>query len=445
MTVITRFAPSPTGKLHIGNARTAIICYLYTKSLGGQFMLRMDDTDAERSSEAFAESIQHDLKWLGLEWDIFARQSDRQARYDEVIEQLIQAGRLYPCYETPEEIDIKRKMLLNRGLPPIYDRAALQLTEEEKAQFELEERPKHWRFKLDETKTITWNDKVKGTIQFEAKHLSDPVLIRANGTPTYMLPSAIDDIDFGITHVVRGEDHVSNTAIQIQLFEALGNKIPEFAHTSLIKSAEGKISKRIGGFSLEELQENGIEPLAIDNLMARLGSSKPVEYHTSLSSLIKAFDIKSFSTSSAVYDVKDLERINKKIIHKFSYDDVKERPELQGIDANFWNVTSANLQTVSEIKEWWSICKEAVEPQVEEEDVTFTKEAASLLPAGEWDDTTWSSWIATVKEETGRKGKQLFMPLRQALTGKSHGPELCYILPLIGRDKVIARLNGKKA
>lgn len=443
MTVITRFAPSPTGKLHVGNARTAIICYLYAKSQGGKFMLRMDDTDYERSTEEFADGIQRDLKWLGIDWEIFSKQSDRKARYDEVIEKLIKDGRLYPCYETPEEIEIKRKMLLNRGLPPIYDRAALKLTDEEKQKFEDEGRSKHWRFKLDESQKIEWEDQVKGLTRFDAKHLTDPVLIRANGSPTYMLPSAIDDIDFDITHVVRGEDHVSNTAIQIQLFEAIGGKVPQFAHTSLIKSKDGKISKRIGGFEIEELKAMGIEAIAINSLMARLGTSKPIEAETTLEEIITNFSIKNFSTSSAIYDVKELERINQKVIHKLSYKDIRNRDDLKGIDEEFWNVARANINTVKEVKDWWQICKEEINPIIEESDQEFIKHAASLLPEGKLNEESWSIWINKIKEATGRKGKELFMPIRKALTALENGPELKYILPLIGRDVVVKRLAGK--
>lgn len=405
-------------------------------------MLRLDDTDTERSTEAFAESIQNDLKWLGLNWDFMARQSERQKRYDEVIAKLVKDGRLYPCYETAEELEIKRKVLIGRGLPPIYDRAALKLSDAEKKKHETAGNLPHWRFKLDDDTAIEWDDLIKGHMHFESKNLSDPVLIRANGTPTYLMPSAIDDVDFNITHIVRGEDHVSNTAIQIQIFDAIGGKMPTFAHHSLMKGKEGKISKREGGFDIASLRDEGIEPLAITSFLARLGTSDPIEPRTSLKELADNFDLSHFGKASAIYEFAELERMNPKILHMLSYNDVKNRKELTGIDEEFWLHVRANLTRIREVKEWWAICKEKVKPIID--DAKFTKEASELLPSGKWDENTWQAWTNIVKEKTGRKGKDLFMPIRKALTARDNGPELKQILPLIGYDKAVARLNGEE-
>lgn len=406
-------------------------------------MLRFDDTDVERSKEEFAEQIQQDLTWLGLPWDQMARQSQRMARYEEVKNQLEKAGRLYPCYETEEELEVKRKMLISRGKPPIYDRAALKLTDEQKAEFEAKGIKPHWRFKMKESEVIEWEDEVKGYVKFEAKNLSDPVVIRANGCPTYLLPSAIDDVDFNITHIVRGEDHVTNTAIQIQIFEAIGGKAPKFAHHSLIKSKEGKISKRLGGFDIKSLREEGIEPLAITSFLARLGTSEPIEPRVNMQEIIDNFAISSMSKSSAIYDFAELERINQKIVHMMTYDMVKDRDFMKGIDADFWESVKLNLSKAKDVRDWWKICNEVITPLAD--DVEFTKVASGLLPDGKWDENTWNVWINAVKEKTGRKGRDLFMPIRKALTAQEHGPELYQLLPLIGNEKAHARLNGKAA
>ncbi len=406
-------------------------------------MLRLDDTDTERSKEEYAEIIKENLTWLGLEWDIIARQSERLERYEEVKQKLIADGRMYPCYESAEDLDMKRKVLIGRGLPPIYDRAALDLSDDVKQKLEADGTTPHWRFKLDETSTIQWNDLIKGPTRFEAKNLSDPVLIRANGAPTYMLPSTIDDIDFDISHVVRGEDHVSNTAIQIQIFEAIGGKVPEFAHHSLMKSKGGKISKREGGFDVGAIRDNGIEAMAINSFLARLGTSDPIEPRLNLDEIVDNFDLSRFTKGSAIYDFIELERMNPKILHIFSYTDVKNREEMQDIDEEFFNSVQPNLTHLSEIQEWHQICKDELAPVIDDAD--FTASASKLLPEGEWDENTWGEWINKVKEATGKKGKELFMPIRKALTARDNGPELKHILPLIGSAKTTARLNGQKA
>lgn len=443
MTIITRFAPSPTGLLHIGNARTALISYMFAKSHNGKFMLRMDDTDIERSTAAYATQIEADLKWLGLEWDIFSRQSDRSARYLEIKQQLVAAGRLYPCYETVQELEIKRKMQLNRGLPPIYDREALKLTAAQKQQFEAEGRQPHWRFRLDENDNIEWNDIIKGPIKFITRNLSDPILIRGTGDPIYMLTSVIDDMDFNISHIVRGEDHVTNTATQMQIFKALGNFMPQFAHLSLMKGKEGKISKREGGFDIMSLKEQGIEAMAISSFLARLGTSEPTIPHTSLPELIAAFDVTTFSKNSAIYELADLQRMNAKILHITSYLQIKHRPEMQNIDEEFWLAVRPNLANLQEIRQWLEICRGIVVPIIEDNE--FLNLAASLLPDGKWDENSWSQWVDKIKQHSTRKGKDLFMPLRKALTARENGPELKYMLPLIGREKSLARLAGTTA
>jgi glutamyl-tRNA synthetase len=445
--MLTRFAPSPTGYLHIGNVRTALLCYLYAKKEGGTMLLRIDDTDKERSKEEYVDALKEDLTWLGLAWDEEARQSGRIASYDAAVAKMKADGRLYPCYETGEELDVKRKMQLGRGKPPIYDRAALKLTDEEKVAFEAEGKIPHWRFKLAD-ETIQWEDQVRGHTQFEAKHLSDPILIREDGSYTYMLPSAVDDVEFKVTHVVRGEDHVTNTAIQIQLFEALGGTVPTFAHSALIKTKEGKLSKRKGSFSVRELREQGIEPMAVTSFLAKVGTSDPIDLRDSLEQLVEEFSMSKFNKAPTLYSMEDIERLNVKVLHTLSYADAKPKLEAQGvkdIDEAFWNAVQPNISNLTEVKEWWQVCNQEVAPTIEGDDQSFAVQASEFLPEGEWNEGTWSEWTNVLKEKTGRKGKELFMPLRKALTGMEHGPELKSLLPLIGRERVVARLNGKAA
>ena len=445
-TVKYRFAPSPTGKIHIGNVRAAIITWLAARASGGQFMLRIDDTDYERSKDEYTEAIKRDLTWLGLNWDDYAHQRDRTARYAEKIQKLKDDGRLYPCYETSEQLDLKRKALLNAGKPPIYDRSALDLTEAQKAKFEAEGRKPHWRFKLNHT-PIVWNDLIRGEITFDGASMSDPVLIREDGTPLYHICSVIDDIDFGITHVTRGEDHVSNTASHIQMFEALGAKPPAFAHWPLIADADGgKLSNRLGSLSIEDLRDNeGIEPMAIISLLARLGSSDPIEAFTHAQPLIDTFDFSKFGRGTPKLDVREIERLNAKIVHSLSYEDVKDRPDLEGIDATFWENVKANLTKVSDVRDWHHITSDRIDVSVDEGDKNYIKMAADTLPDGEITPETWGAWTTTLKEQSGRKGKELFMPLRLALTGMSHGPEMDKMILLLGRDRVLRRLERAAA
>ena len=441
-----RFAPSPTGKLHVGNVRTAIIVWLAARKLNGTFMLRLDDTDTERSKEEYAEAIQRDLKWLGMEWDEFARQRDRAERYEELIQKLKDDGRLYPCYETAEELALKRKSLLSRGLPPIYDRSALEITDKQREKYEAEGRKPHWRFLLKHD-PIEWNDLIRGPVKFEGKDLADPVLIREDGRPLYHLCSVIDDIDFDISHIIRGEDHVTNTAAHIQMFEALGAEPPACAHLSLISDAEGgKLSKRIGSLGIETLrEEEKMHPMAILSYLSLLGTSMPIEAFKDRAELIEKFDFSNFSRSTPKFDVEELFRLNTKLLHDTSYEEVKPQlddMDLAAVEETFWLAVRPNLNKLEDIQEWWRVANGPVEPQID--DAEFAAAAAALLPPAPWDENTFKEWINEVKEQTGRKGKELFMPIRKALTGMEHGPELPVLLPLIGPEKVARRLKGER-
>jgi glutamyl-tRNA synthetase len=444
MTIATRFAPSPTGLLHLGNARTALVAWLFARAAGGRYVLRLDDTDRERSSEDHIAAIRRDLDWLGIDWDQEVRQSDRFALYEEAIARLKAAGRLYPCYETPDELSLKRRSQLSRGLPPIYDRAALTLTDADRTQLEAQGRRPHWRFKLAHA-AIEWQDLVRGPVHFDGKDLSDPVLIREDGSPLYHVCSVVDDIALGITHVVRGEDHVANTAAHVQLFEALGAEPPAFAHLALITDAAGGgLSKRLGSLSLAALrEEEGLEPMAVVSVLARLGTSDPVEPFDDPAPLIAGFDFAKFARGSPKLDPEDLGRINAAVLHHLPFSAVKDRLKAMGLEEvgpDFWDAVRPNLTRFREVADWWRIVAGPVAPAVEDPD--FCRDAAALLPPEPWDSATWDRWVAQLKEKTGRKGKALFMPLRGALTGRHHGPELRALLPLIGRREAEARLSG---
>lgn len=439
-----RFAPSPTGLLHIGNARAAVLPWLFARKNGGQFMLRLDDTDRERSTEAFAEAIQHDVAWLGLTHDLFAKQSDRFDRYTKVMQKLIDDGRLYPCYETPEELDFKRKRQLAKGEPPIYDRAALLLTPEEHAKYEAEGRKPHWRFKLVPGK-IAWNDHIRGPVEFLSDRIGDPVLVREDGVFLYTLASVTDDVDFAITHIVRGEDHVTNTAVQIQLFEAITGTpcTVEFAHFTLFLDKSGQaLSKRLGSLSIRSMREKGLEPMTICSLLARLGTSMPVEPVLSLDALAKDFDFSIFSRTAPHFDEHELDVLNHKLLTHMSYEQVKDRLPAT-IDATLWELIRGNLESVSDISAWKDIFSDdLVIAKHEESD--YLRDALEALPAAPWDVTTWSVWTNALKDKTQRKGRALFMPLRQALTGHDHGPEMKDLLPYIGYNRVVQRLEKAK-
>jgi len=445
MSVKVRFAPSPTGYLHIGNARASIITWLFARKMNGHFLLRIDDTDVERSKAEYELAIEDGLTWLGLNWDDKANQKDRMDRYAEVIEQLKADGRVYACYETPEELGLKRKTQLSRGVPPTYDRAGLKLTDEEKEKFEANGRKPHWRFKMNHT-PIHWDDHIRGAVDFDGKDLSDPVVLREDGTPLYHLCSVIDDVDFGITHVVRGEDHVSNTATHVQMFEAICGKAPEFAHLPLISDAEGgKLSKRIGSLSLNDIKrDEGLEPMAIISLIARLGTSDPIEAFTEMQPLIDNFDFEKFSRNSPKFDTEELLRLNARILHDSDFKDVQAKLALLGItdvDEDFWNAVRPNLERLSDIKEWCDVVNNPVTATLDADDKDFIAKAAELLPPAPWNENTWNEWTGKIKEATDRKGKTLFMPLRHALTGMDHGPELPVLLLLLGPGKTLERLN----
>ena len=437
MTVVTRFAPSPTGRLHVGNLRTALHNWLLAKKHGGRFLLRIDDTDAERSREEYVAAIREDLAWLGLAPDGEERQSARLALYDDAFERLRAAGRVYPCWETAQELELKRKILLGRGLPPLYDRAALKLSEEERIAKEAAGERPHWRFKLDHGEPIEWDDGIRGPQQFDPAQLSDPVIRRADGSWLYMLPSAVDDVSMGVTDVLRGEDHVSNTALQVQMFTALGASPPRFAHEALLVGSEGKLSKRLGSLGCDAFRERGIEPEALVALLARLGTSLPVEPIAERAVLVETFDLATFGRAPARFDDAELERLNAAIVHQMDYDTVAGRlPE--GMGREGWEAIRPNLAHVGEAADWWRVVTGPVEvPDLPEEDRTYVGQAAAALV---WGEDPWHGLTGTLKDKTGRKGKALFLPLRLALTGRPSGPDMAALLPLIGEDEARARL-----
>jgi len=434
----TRFAPSPTGRLHVGNIRTALHNWMLAKKSGGKFVLRIDDTDAARSKEEYVDAIRADLVWLGIEADSEERQSQRLDRYDAAFEKLKQAGRVYPAYETAQELELKRKVQLGRGLPPIYDRGALELKEEERAAKEAEGIAPHWRFKLDHNEALAWDDGVRGASKFDPKLLSDPVIRRADGSWLYMLPSTVDDIDMGITHVLRGEDHVSNTAVQIQMFTAMGAAAPEFAHEALLVGKEGKLSKRLGSLGCDAFRERGIEPEALIAMLARLGTSLPVEPISDRSALLSTFHLSTFGRAPAKFDDAELDRINTAIVHAMPFEAVRHRlPE--GMDEAGWHAVQPNITTIGEVADWWRLVTGPIDRiEFEAEDRAYLAQAAEMLA---WSDDSWHSLTNALKDATGRKGKALFLPLRQALTGMDHGPDMGELLPLIGEAEVRARLQ----
>jgi glutamyl-tRNA synthetase len=432
--VTTRFAPSPTGYIHVGNLRTALMNFLIARKAGGQFILRIDDTDPERSKEEYVDAIKRDLEWLGLHWDRVERQSTRLERYAAAAERLREMGRFYECFETPVELDLKRKKQLNMGQPPVYDRAALALSEDEKAALRAE-RGGYWRFKLERTR-IEWQDGIAGATSIDAASVSDPVLIRADGQVLYTLASVVDDVEMGVSHVVRGADHVTNTATQIQIIEALGGAVPTFAHHSLLTGPQGEaLSKRLGVLSLRDLRAQGVEPMALLSLMARLGSSDPVEVQSDMGALIDGFEITHFGTAPTKFDEADLFPLSAKILHGAALDEVAGDLAAAGVPedkaAAFWAAIHDNIETRHDIAGWWKLCRDGAEPDIAPEDADFIAQAMALLPEGPLDGESWGAWVAVVKEATGRKGRGLFMPLRKALTGMGHGPEMAALLPLL--------------
>ena len=434
-----RFAPSPTGRIHIGNARTAILNWLFALKSGGQFVLRYDDTDTARSTEEFAKGIAADLDWLGIRPQRVEWQSKRFGHYDEVANSLRAAGRLYPCYEAADELDRRRKRQLARGLPPIYDRAALKLSPEEKAKLETEGRKPHWRFKLD-GRMVEWNDLIRGAQHIDTASLSDPVLVREDGSYLYTLPSVIDDIDFGITHVIRGEDHVVNTAVQIEITQALNGNVPSYAHHSLLTGADGKgLSKRLGSLSIGAMREDGLEAMAVVSHAALLGTSDNIHPCADYSELVAGFDLAKLSRAPGKFDEAELNQLNAKLLHHLAWEAVKGRLDF-GSEA-FWMAVRGNVEKLLDSRAWFEIITNRINPVVSDDDRAFIAQARALLPPEPWDATTWKTWTEAVKAASGRKGKPLFMPLRLALTGLDHGPELAQLLPLITRERALERLS----
>jgi len=437
--VRVRFAPSPTGRLHVGNAYVALANWLHARRAGGWFLLRFDDTDRERSTAAFAEDIEADLRWLGLAWDEVAHQSQRLDRYAAAAEQLKAGGRLYPCYETPEELTLKRKLQLQRGEPPVYDRAALTLSAPERATLEAQGRHPHWRFKLSGARS-SWVDLVRGPQQIDEASQSDPVLVRADGSFLYTLPTVVDDIDFAITDVVHGADHVTNTGAQIELFVALGAEPPRFGHLPLLSDASGEgLSKRTGSLSLADLRAGGVEALALASYVASLGAGAP-ELRGSLEALAVDFDLGRFHGGSPRFDRGELENLSARLLHQLPFAAVAERLP-PGCSERLWLAVRGNIRRLADVETWRRISAEPTAPVIESPD--FAATAASLLPEEPWDEATWARWTGAVRRTTGRSGRALFHPLRLALTGREDGPELKLLLPLIGRERALARLKGE--
>lgn len=446
MSCLVRFAPSPTGYLHIGNTRTALINYLFARKHEGKFLLRIDDTDAERSEKRYEESIYEDLTWLGFEWDLFFKQSDRLDRYRQVMQEFIDTGRLYPCYETPEELDFKRKRQLSKGMPPIYDRASLQLTAAQKQAYEQEGRKPHWRFLLKEGK-IFWNDLIRGDVSYESEHLSDPVLVKGDGSFLYTLTSVVDDFDYNITHILRGEDHVTNTAVQLQIFEVLNKGLPfpiSLGHTThLMDKDGGPLSKRLGSLGISTLREQEAEPLAVCSFLARLGTSLPIEPFYSFKEICESFDLSSFSRNAPRFDEGELFHLNEKYLHGLSFEKADSRlGKCSGDKEVFWNIIRGNLKNFSEVARWKEVCWGELSSycQFTDTEQFVLNVALQELPVLPWNNQTWKNWTSVISEKTGQKGRALFMPLRKALTGFEHGPEMKDLILLIGHERVKERL-----
>ena len=430
----TRFAPSPTGYLHIGNLRTALFNFMIARQAGGEFILRIDDTDPVRSKPEYVDGIKRDLEWLGLHWDRVEHQSARFERYAEVADQLRHKGLFYECFETPLELDLKRKKQLNMGKPPVYDRSALALSDAEREALSIE-RAGHWRFMLDQSR-IEWTDGILGSISIDAASVSDPVLIRGDGQVLYTLASICDDTDMGITHVVRGSDHVTNTATQIQMIRAIGGTVPSFSHHSLLTGPKGEgLSKRLGSLALRDMRDAGIQPMALLSHLARIGSSDPIELRGVMEEIISGFSLTKFGSAPTKFDEADLIPITAKYLQGLDLVDVAEEVALIGVPADkaedFWNVVRTNISTLKDLGSWWELTKNGAIPEIDLEDQEFIAQAMAMLPEGPFDTTTWGTWTAEVKQATGRKGKGLFMPLRKALTGMSHGPDMGALLPLL--------------
>ncbi|QJC27221.1 glutamate--tRNA ligase [Anaplasma platys] len=440
--MITRFAPSPTGYIHIGNIRTALVCWLYARKLSGEFILRIDDTDVSRSEEKYVTALKRDLEWLHLHWDSYFEQRARIDRYDEVFNSLLQSGDIYPCYETQEELAVKRSMLLKMGLPPIYDRSALNMTEKEKRNLAC--RLPYFRLKIDQNREVSWHDEVRGKVIFQGKNISDPIIRRTDGTYTYMFPSVIDDIDHSVTHIVRGEDHVSNTATQICIIDVLKAKVPTFAHLPLVYVGDSKVSKREGGSAIQvrQLRELGIDAMAINSHLARLGTSLPIEPCCDMSVLVESFDIKTFNQAPVKFSVEDLTKFNSKILQGMSFSTIRAALESRGIECSesFWHLVRNNISVVEDVKHWVNVCTGQITSVVAEADREFLKTALGLLPEAELDGHTAQVWLDKVQKVSNRSTKEVLLLLRLAITGLNKGPSLAKLLPFIGRKEVVRRL-----
>ena len=445
---VVRFAPSPTGRLHVGNVRTALINWLFAKGQGGKFLLRIDDTDVERSTKAYEDGLKADLTWLGLEWDETFNQSDRFEKYDAAVAELKEKGLLYACYETPEELERKRKIALSRGRPPVYDRAGLSLTDEEKSKLEAEGRRPHWRFKLSGDR-VEWDDHVRGSQSIDTSSVSDPILVREDGSYLYTLPSVVDDIEYNITHVVRGEDHVTNSGAQIEIFRALGGSAPDMAHTPLLIGADGQgLSKRLGSLSIEQLSRQGVEPMAIASLLAKIGTSDNVEIKQSLDQLSSEFSFEKIGRAPARFDDAELMKLNAALLMELPAAEAVER--LKGanlvpddVDAElFWETIKGNIAVFPEARGWSNILFGSIEtPYAGDEDREYIALALAELPEGPYDLDSWSQWTNELKAKSGRKGRGLFMPLRKALTGEERGPEMNRVMVLLGEERCRQRLS----
>jgi glutamyl-tRNA synthetase len=435
MSVVTRFAPSPTGRLHVGNIRTALHNFLFARKEGGIFILRIDDTDRERSTAEFDQAIRDDLEWMGLTPDKLVRQSERFDLYEREFDRLKEAGRVYACYETPEELEIRRKVLLGRGLPPVYERRPAEAPVPDG-------RAPHWRFRLDHDSPIAWNDLIRGPQRFDPGFLSDPVVRREDGSWLYLLPSVIDDVDLGVTHVVRGEDHVSNSAVQIQMFEALGAKPPQFAHEALLVAAEGKLSKRLGSYGAEHLRAEGVEPMAMLSILARIGTSQPVEPVARLDELADGFDFATFGRAPAHFDPKEVEQVNARLLHKLDFADIASRlPE--GATEQDWLLLRGNLERLSDFAGWLAVLHGDIDPpELGHEERLLVKEAVTAAETLDWSVDPWRTLTERLKQTSGKKGRELFHPLRLALTGRESGPEMAGLIAEMGRDRALRRLEA---
>ena len=435
MSVATRFAPSPTGRLHAGNIRTALHNYLFARKNRGTFFLRIDDTDRERSTAEFDQAIRDDLQWLGLVPDGVVRQSERFELYEREFQRLKDAGRVYACYETTDELELRRKVLLGRGLPPVYERKPDDAPVPE-------DRAPHWRFRLDHEAPILWDDLIRGEQRFDPKLLSDPVVRREDGSWLYLLPSVIDDVDLSVTHIVRGEDHVSNSAAQIQMFEALGAKPPQFAHEALLVAAEGKLSKRLGSYGVEHLHAEGVEPMAMLSLLARIGTSQPVEPFASLDQLAAGFDFTTFGRAPAHFDPHEIELLNARLLHKLDYSAVCDRLPGEATEED-WLLLRPNLQRLADFSAWFAVLRGDVDaPELSHDERLLVKDAAAIAEKLDWSAEPWRALTEKLKQDSGKKGRELFHPLRLALTGHESGPEMSGLVARMGRDRAVHRLDA---